>query len=30
MKKSKQELGAEYGMKDVGPGYKFEAGAWVA
>ena len=27
--KSKQELGAEYGMKDVGPGYKFEAGAWV-
>lgn len=28
--KSKQELGAEYGMKDVGPGYKFEAGAWVA
>lgn len=27
--KSKQELGAEYGMKGVGPGYKFEAGAWV-
>ncbi len=26
--KTKQELGAEYGMKDIGPGYAFENGAW--
>lgn len=28
--KSKQELGADYGMKDIGPGYKLVDGAWVA
>ena len=27
--KSKQELGADYGMKDIGPGYKLVDGAWV-
>lgn len=27
--KTKQELGAEYGMKDVGPEYKFENGEWA-
>lgn len=26
--KSKKELGASYGMKGVGPKYKFEGGAW--
>lgn len=27
--KTKQELKEEYAMKNVGPGYKFEGGAWV-
>ena len=27
--KSKKELGDEYGMKDVGPGYKLVDGVWV-
>lgn len=29
LEKSKKELGDEYGMKDVGPGYKLVDGAWV-
>ena len=28
--KTKQELAFEYGMKDVGPGYEYTDGAWVA